>query len=337
MKNNAIILSIFLTFCGVMSLITIDSLQSKNPVTIFCHGVVDNYSQIDNYNKKSIFGDTCSFDFPDATPCPDKSFAGLISQVSRKIGRTRKKPNGKNVNLDQMFLGQDQDLECLRREIEAHRDRSIILYGASRGGAAVVSWLGQAHDTSNIIGVVLEAPPTDMLDTVIQFSAKLGIRLSEQTFRSIFHRYPENPYRPIDAIRDIKNKNLPIFITHSAEDVTVNPSQPWILYQAFKEAGFTNVYINEIETGRHCHLHLKEDFQEAYCEPIKAFYQKYNFFTFVEKSDVNLDQYQPTIEIAQHKITQYQEERKQLYLKNKRRNKVGIVMTALSSFLLFLL
>jgi len=337
MKNKAIVLSILLTVFGVVSLVSLDSLQQRNPVTIFCHGIVDNNSQIDNYIEKSIFGRSFSFDFPDATPCRDKSFAGLISRASRMVGKTKKKPHGKNVNVDQMFLGQDQDLECLRRVVEDHPDEPIILYGASRGGAAVISYLGQAHDTSNIVAVILESPPADMLDSIEQFSAKLGVQLSEKIFRSIFHRYPKNPYRPIDAILDIENKNLPIFITFSAEDATVNPSQSWILYQTFKAAGFTDVYINEIETGRHCHLHLKKDFKTVYCDPIKAFYQKYNLFRFPSLNKVNLEKYQPTLEIAQDKIDQHTTKRQKQYKNSKKRNKIGIIMTTLSSFLLLLL
>jgi hypothetical protein len=313
----------------------------KPPVTtVFCHGVVDNNSQINHYIDQSIFGKTFSFDFPDATPDNSISLTGVISKISGLSGKTEQKPCGKQVNRDQMFMGQTKDIECLENNLEQFKNKPVILYGASRGAATIISYLGKKTDTSNVKAIVLEAPPADILDGVDNFSAKLGLSLPHALLRTIFYRYPENPYTPIDAIKDIQNKDLPVFITHSAEDTTVNPSQPWKLYKKFKECGFKNVYINETETGRHCHLHLKEDFHKRYCVQIQSFYEKFDLFNnestikgkeFYFLSNIESYSLQPSIEYADAKIKEYTDQRNALYQFNKKRNASLITALAIAA------
>lgn len=332
MKKSLVILMALLSV-GSFSL---EAAKDAQPsiTTVFCHGIIDNNSQINHYLNKSIFGKNFSFDFPDATPNRSINFDGLISQVTGLFNKSEEKPFGKQINRDQMFMGQTKDIECLGENLLPLKNEPVILYGVSRGAATIISYLGKAQDISNIKAIVLEAPPANMLDAIDNTSAKIGITLSKKLFSKIFYQYPEDPYTPIDAIKDIQNKDLPIFITYSAADTTVNPSQAWKLYKTFKENGFKNVYIHEIETGRHCHLHLKQNFYREYCLPVQSFYKKFNLFN---REVINIELYnlQPTVKYAENKIKQFLDQRNVSYQLNRKKNALKIAILATLSSLLY--
>ena len=313
---------------ALLCAINLSSLEK--PVTVFCHGIIDNQHQVQNYLNRSIFGKIYSFDFPDTRPHYSWDLNGLISRISSLFGRSTLKPFGKQVNRDQMFMGQDLDIVQLKEALQKQSDKKLILYGVSRGASTIVSHLGQIQDAKNIQAIVLESPAADMLDGIANFSAKLGIPLPQSLFRLIFYRYPEHPYTPVTAVSDIANRDLPIFIIYTREDTTVHPAQSWILYKAFKEKGFKNVYIQEVKTGRHCNLHLEKTFETDYCEPIKAFYNAHARGKF-SVQNITLYNLQPSIEQAKEKIIDFNRKRELLYQENVTRNIHAALLIALIS------
>ena len=315
--------------------------------TVFCHGIIDSQKQINNYTGdgsiigRSIFGKTFSFDFPDVIPDNSISLNGLLSKISGFIYKIMKKSSGHQINRDQMFMGQTKDIKCLEENLINLKNNSLILYGVSRGAGTIISYLGQTKKIFNIKAIILEAPSADMLDGIDNFSSKCGLSLPHSLFRKIFYQYPKNPYTPIKAIKNIKNKDVPIFITHSAKDAIVNPSQSWKLYKTFKENGFKNVYIHEIKTGQHCLPHLEKSFHEDYCIPIQLFYKKFNLLnneimdTFNDVKNIETYNLQPSSEYADAKIKQYIDQKDALFLENQFKI-IAILIIITASYIYFL-
>jgi predicted esterase len=334
MKNLYAFFFVFFSTLSPNNLFSAEALPDQ-PLTIFCHGIVDNEHQAKNYPFLDQV-QTDALQFSDVELDASWSLSGLISRISSRSGRSPLKPYGKQVNRDQMFMGQTKDIETLTSKVQKHSGKPIVLYGASRGASTIVSYLGQAEKTDTIRAVILESPAADMLDAVSNFSAKLGVPLPTSLFRWIFYRYPEKPYTPLSAINDITCRELPIFILYTREDTTVHPAQAWVLYKAFKEKGFNNVYIHEIQKGRHCHLHLEQDFETSYCAPVKAFYNRYAGGRFSPTAfDVTLAQ--PSIEQAELKIAEFNNNRAANYAAKIRQNiAIFSTITIVSAFLYYL-
>lgn len=304
--------------------------KSNDPKTYFFHGIVDNETQVKPLCKKTVFGDIISENFPDASTCD--SSAGIVTkclaQITSQRERSAERPNGRVMNLEKMYLGQGPDIDHVLNTIKSYPTENAILYGASRGASTIVSALGKMHDheIKNVKAVILESPVADMLSSVDFYSAQLGIRLPERLFRAIFYQYPAKPYTPLQAIKDIKNKNIPIFIFTTAKDTVIDPAQPWILYRAFLQAGFKNVYISESPQGKHCKMHLEDQsiIHNHYYAPVQAFYKKYNLHkndhSNFQCDNINLKDFQPSVEEAQEKIDFYKKKRALLFKKNLARN-----------------
>lgn len=314
---------------SLIILLVVSSFSAK-AITVFAHGVADNGNQAKMLlREKTIFGPLDAFDFADAAK--DKSWwpiDRIISEMTSVFGRSKHRPFGKQTNRGKMFMGQTEDIQLLTEKLNEHKDEPVILYGASRGAACAVSTLGEMKNINNIQALILESPPADMLDAIDNFSAKLGIPLPRFLFRKIFYKYPENPYTPFDAVKDItaKNKHLPIFIFTTAGDAVVNPSQPWKLYVEFKEAGCENVYICESPKGRHCKMHLLDeaDAHNHYHAPVQAFYKRHGLlqehYAHFKCNHIDIKMFQPTIEAAQQKIEALLDKRKKQYRYNFTRN-----------------
>ena len=293
-----------IVFAMLIAFNFLNNASSGKTHTVLCHGVVDTgLNQLSRYdsatndnNRSSIFGETSTFDFPDAQPSYSWwPLVRTISFLSSLFKRTKLRPNGKMVDRAHWFLGQDKDLECLSDHIKTiQKDKDLILYGCSRGGSAAINYA--AENNPQVKALALESPVADMLD------GPRGMLWGEPLFRFIFYKYPQNPTPPVEAIKDIQDKALPIFIIYTPDDTTVHQSQAWKLYCEFKEQGFKNVYIKEFPQGRHCYLFLENVFETHYCDPIKAFYDKHKLHAekFGRTKDL-LDDCQPTLKEAQAK------------------------------------
>ena len=160
MNLKKVILFLFITNTACLS-------QAKQPITLFCHGIVDNKSQADRY-QDFLQKPKVAFDFPDAQESSGLNFNNLIFNSCAFCG---KKP----VNLEKMYMGQGPDITALKNKIDPNE--SYILYGLSRGGSTIVNYLAQNNPT-NIQAIILDAAPADMVSTVNVLQHSIGYKFA---------------------------------------------------------------------------------------------------------------------------------------------------------------
>ena len=107
-------------------------LHAQQPTTLFCHGIVDDHTQIDHY-ADFIMKPQESFDFPDAQTPTELDLNTVIFTTGSQFG--------KSINRNNMAMGYGIDIQTLKHHI--HTDQKYILYGVSRGGAAIINYLAE--------------------------------------------------------------------------------------------------------------------------------------------------------------------------------------------------
>lgn len=230
-------------------------------------------------------------------------------------------------------LGQGMDIETLKNKIS--NDAAYILYGISRGGATAINYLAD-YNPDNIVALIVDATPADIMNIVDEIQYKIGIfalwtrAQKEWAVRLIFPHYPAETIPPVQAIAHITNKNLPVFIVHSHNDPIVNIRSAWHLYQAFQQADFTNVYLCELQEGRHMSNASGPD-SIIYKQALHSFYKKHDLQFDVQYATLTDDQlrhFQPSSNEIELKLFENQHQ-----LRKKGLINLGIYTTIQHYFL----
>jgi hypothetical protein len=273
-------------------------------ITIFAHGIVDNCQQINRFQEAISTPKTQSISFPDSlSPSNYNPINKLVFFVTQYFG--------KNMNYSSMFMGQKDDISVLEKQVAAINPKDqIVLFGCSRGAATVLSYLGQCNPT-NIKAIVLDACPANMPETIRMNLAKVGINPNcyNTVFSTIFPNYdPETALTPLEAISKIQNKNLPILLMHSQEDSIVHYSNSLKLYQAFIDAGFSNVHLILLPKGKHSFLLQQQATKYAYLNAVHSFYKKYALPHNPELATTELTGNTLPKEVRQEEIEKYEQD-----------------------------
>ena len=288
---------------------------SSQPITIYCHGVGADKDQINDY-KDQIIGPSVSFNFSDTQP-PKKRRNKIIATQCEKIGR-------KYINREEMHLGQGKDVQALKEQILG--ENSYILFGLCRGGMAIINYMAEYNPT-NICALVLDETPADVCD-IIKKMQNYCIPLKAFSTKTIMHRcFPacrKNYKAPVSNISSIINKDLPIFLVYANKNTTFHfPSSTWKNYLAFKQAGFKNVYLCELQDS--CQKAVGDD-KLLYLQALNSFYKKHNL-TYDAKyailNDKQMNMMQPSIQEIQERLDRSCDLKK-IKNKNKRKNKNNI-------------
>jgi len=292
-------------------------LHAKQPITLFCHGIVDNKTQINRY-KNYVQEPSIAFDFPDVQKPKGWNFNTFLFNSSAIFS---KKP----INRSSMFMGQDQDITTLKDQVDIKK--SYILYGISRGGATVINYLAQ-HNPKNIAAVIIDGSPADMISTIDAIQSTIGHRFitdrtkQKRMFNMLFPAYPIDSVPSHEAISSIKNKSLPIFIVHSHQDTKVHIESAWQFYCAFKEAKFTHVYLCELENGLHA-LYMHGIDKNIYLHALHSFYKRHGLAYNQKYSIINLKDLQPSVHEIEKKLTEYYKDLKTGYPKKRNKKKIN--------------
>lgn len=261
--------------------------------TLYCPGVCGDSNQMYEY-KDQIQGPCKPVIFSD-TQRPKGLFDKIVHFACKKA------LNKQNINRNEMYFGQGQDVEAIRNQIDP--SKNYILYGLCRGGMAIINYMAQYNPT-NIVALVLDETIADVLDIVekLIYPKKDNKATStpiqrENMLRTVFPSYPKGKKPPVQNIAAIKNKDLPIFLVYANKNTTFHfPSSTWRNYIAFKQAGFTNVYICELEET--CQGAQGKD-KQRYLECVHSFYKKHNLAydpQFAVMTEAELLELQPTIQ-----------------------------------------
>jgi predicted esterase len=245
--------------------------STQQPTTIFCHGILNTKNQMHQY-KNFIQNPKITFDFPDAEKPSGWNFNNFIYQ-SYTFFRNQ------GLNREKMYMSYGPDIQALKDQIKS--DESYILFGFSRGAATVINYLAK-HNPDNIKAIVLNAAPADFIQSIDALDKVIGYNFAptratkEKLFNTVFPAYQIGSIPPKDIIPSITNKNLPIFIAHAKTDKIVPISAAWQLYTAFLQAGFTDVYLCELQSGEH-KAYPKSPDAINFLQGLHSFYKKYNF------------------------------------------------------------
>lgn len=283
---------------------------NAQPITIYCHGVGADKDQISDY-KDQIAGPCLSFNFPD-TQTPKKRRNKFIAVQCEKIGR-------KYINREEMYLGQGKDVLALQEQIKA--DQSYILFGLCRGGMAIINYMAE-YNPQNIKALILDETPADVCD-IIKKMQNYCTPLKAFSTKTIMNRcFPtcRKSYKaPVGNIPSIINKDLPIFLIYANKNTTFHfPSSTWKNYLAFKNAGFTNVYLCELQ---HSCQKAQGDDKLLYLQALNSFYKHHNLTydtQYAVLTDTQMKAMQPSIATIQERLDKNQDLQK-APKKNKRK------------------
>lgn len=312
----------------ILLFFTSQLLQCDQPITLFCHGIIDNKTQIDRY-QNFIEQPAASFNFPDAQTPTNWDLNTLVFNGCSLFG--------KPVNRNNMFMGTGKDITTLKNQIDPKK--SYILYGLSRGGSVAINYLAQ-HNPNNIQALILESTLADMIDAVDNFQYAIGYQFAEERatqeliFHTLFPAYKLGSMPPVQSIAHIKNKHLPIFIVHAQDDTRVSIDAAYKLYLAFQNAGFKDVYLYILDHGKHG-LYTQGADKNIYLHALHSFYKKYGFAYRPEFATLdNLAILQPTVDQILKKLALHQQQQKTNYLIQKYFNQ-KIVLLATAGSIIF--
>jgi predicted esterase len=277
-------------------------LHSEN-ITVFAHGIIDDASQSQRFQKVITTSQLIAPNFADALIPSGINFNNFLHTLCLHFG--------KKVNRNAMFMGQKNDINVIQSTIDKIKaNYNIILYGCSRGAATAVTYLG-VHNPNNIAALVLDACPANIPDNIQMKLAQSGINpfYSNAIFSYIFPQYDiASAIPPLQAIQNIKNKKLPILLIHSLEDKNVHYTNSLKLYTAFVNAGFTNVHLCLLKQGKHSFLLQDDRIANIYTATVHSFYKKYNLPYNQEIKTFNLESNSVNLEEIKNQIKKYEAE-----------------------------
>lgn len=291
--------------------------------TIFLNGIVDSCQQVERYkDADAIITPATMAPFADLQTPQGYTFNTALYHICNFFG--------KPVNRNAMFMGQAGDIKVAQETCNQETD-SYILYGLSRGGAVAVS--AAALNTSELQALIIESAPYDVSRGAYVAKCYLGIPFDhKQAFSYIFPAY--DPYQEINAqaIPNIENKDIPIFIIHSETDSRVDLSESLRYYAHFKHEGFANVYFVRLPEGKHGHVITNPKMAPLYLQALHSFYKAYNLPYLEEHAQLDAqqlkEQFQPHVSDIAEEIKKDDENLITTYEHTKTRNIIGLAALA---------
>ena len=281
---------------------TVADVDSPCDITsLYCHGVTGDSTQIKDY-KDLMVGKCESLNFPDTQIPTGINFNRMIHVICKKaFGK-------ENINRTQTYLGQGEDIETIRRQINP--DKPYILYGLSRGASAIINYIA-TYNPTNVLALVLDEAVANVLDIIekLIFTNKKGEKIlstpiqREQWLRFAFPSYPKQAKHPVENIAAIQNKDLVVFLSYAKNANTFHfPTSTWKNYIAFKRANFKNVYLCELESyGQNAQGSTKL----LYLQRLNSVYKKHNLpykAEYATLTDEQLLELQPSIQEIRKKL-----------------------------------
>lgn len=262
----------------------------QNIEFLFAHGLGENEHQIKDY--KEIIP-TCFTGY--AFNGPDAYKKSLYPKI------TKAPPTA---------FGQEKDIEVITKGIKA-LNKKVVGLGVSKGASTWINAAAVEENIDNIHALVLESPYYNVNKIIHKFwyadyanYLPKGKELVNALVKKILKYYDPYGIQPIYSIKDIKNKDLPIFLIHSQQDQLIPINHSRRLYIEFLRQSFKNVYLIECPTGRHANV-LTQDNTHCFKRALNSFYKKFNIPTFEHNlEDLDIHQFQPTIKEVENRIKQ---------------------------------
>lgn len=222
---------------------------------LFVHGFGRNKEQLIHFQNHNII------------PKPHKGIAFDGPEVSY----------GKFPNLSKTAMGQEKDIEIITQAMKMI-NKPIVAIGVSKGGATLINAAACPENIDKFKALVIESAfcdATDVIHNLFFFNLIPGGQfITKKLLKQILGNYNPDGIQPINSIKKIKNKQLPILLIHSQADKIVPVEHSRRLYNSFIENNFKNVHLVETESGIHANLVNKPSIQKI----VNAFYKKYKIY-----------------------------------------------------------
>lgn len=243
------------------------------PIDI-CKFAEINFQPLKDKEKMSIFNPSRYLYYFFNNYSSGKFSVNVEKQARLKLAKTL---TSYTILVSKINIGQKQDVKCLAKTYSDHiakfSDNNIILYGASRGAAAVFNFLAK-YKPKQVKAVILEG----IFDSVHNLlRQKIGfLHHLVENLLMLLTSYKKDGMAPINNVSKIP-KDIPILLITSRVDESVPYHCTLNLYRALKANNHEKVYI--LVLNRSCHVGYicddKED-KEIYEAVVHAFYKHFN-------------------------------------------------------------
>ncbi|MDR3646079.1 MAG: hypothetical protein P4L22_00900 [Candidatus Babeliales bacterium] len=184
-------------------------------------------------------------------------------------------PGNKYPTLSKTAMAQERDVEVLTNALK-NITKPVVGIGVSKGASTWINAAAQPENINKIHALVLESPFFDATDVLHKFFflnyVPGGHYMTSKLTQGFLGYYKPTGPQPIQSIKKITNKKLPILLIHSQEDSIVGVDHSRKLYESLLQEGFVHVHLLETKTGAHANLPFKLQVQKA----VNAFYKRYN-------------------------------------------------------------
>ncbi len=279
---------------------TFAAAASQDACTLYVHGFTGNPDGAQE--QKIAFPNSHNYQAPALLDTQKETGFGK-NRIIAEVAKLWKK----NINITKAFMGQGPDAkvlaDCAQKNIA---DQSFILFGICRGGCAAINYVAKYNPT-NLKALIIESTPASMPALLHAKMAQAGIpaKFDKDAFHALFSAYPADAIPPVQALKNIKNKALPVLILHSKDDVNVPFEHALMLYFSFKEHGFENVFLVPLH-GKHAYS-LQED-SINYLTAVHSFYKHFDLAHDATYSTKIINSYVYDVQKAQKKINTYEKD-----------------------------
>lgn len=226
-------------------------------------------------NKKLFLFNPVKYLFYFFNNYSSEKFSVNVSKIEKlKLAKTL---TSYSILISKINIGQKQDVYCLKKTYSEHISKNkctnIIIYGASRGAAAVFNFVSK-YQPKEIKAIILEGIFDSIHNLLIY---KLGyLHAIIENLLTLLTSYKKNGMAPINNVDNIP-KNIPILLIASKSDESVPCQCTLNLYKALKQKEHKDVYILLLNKSSHVGYICddKKD-KENYENVVHAFYKKFN-------------------------------------------------------------
>jgi pimeloyl-ACP methyl ester carboxylesterase len=320
----------YLKFIGLISLVGLHQTMPSQPHTVFIHSWLAHPGQAKKYYIPAFC--TPSYSAP---AMPDTQPETSWNPLNQLIAFLAKTGWNKHVPRSHIHFGTGPDLETIQNCIQSDAaciNKDIILYGICRGAYAALNYLAE-YNPDNIKALILDSSPADVSEILFPRCQSTGLSttLGLWAFHHLWPHYSANSVTAKDNIANIQNKNIPVLILHSRQDIHFPFKNALELYVAFKQAGFKNVHLAALSGF---HGFLARDDKNRYLQAVHTFYQHYNFaynpeYTTSNPSLHDAIFYTAGLEQAQQEIEEWYQEFDKILIINQQKLKKNLTYTAL--------
>ncbi|MDR3646078.1 MAG: hypothetical protein P4L22_00895 [Candidatus Babeliales bacterium] len=210
-------------------------------------------------------------------------------------------------------LGQEADVKVISDTLsKLPKNAKAVAVGVEKGANAWINAATLSHNLNRISALVLDTACADVNEVLCRMTyfdyIPGGEFIIKQVAKFIFEYYDPDGMQPIDAIKNIQNKNLPIYIIHAKENDRISINQARKLYLKFLEYKFKNVYL--VERHEEDEISLNNKGYRLYQQTLHKFFRRWGLPHKKElfAEDIKIKNFKPSAQVVMERMEQDEQE-----------------------------